>query len=307
MKKVYNWGILGAGSIAHKFAGDLKLLPNAKLLAVGSRSSERARKFAAEHAIMKAYGTYEELVTDPELDVIYIASRHVGHYPDSMLCLEHGKAVLCEKPVAINRRQFERMIGLAAEKKLFFMEALWTRFIPSFMKCLEIVKSGLIGKVRLIESDFCFNPPYDPMGRLYNPLLGGGSLLDVGLYPVFLAMQMGSTITEIKAMAQLDGNNIDTSCTMLLSHEEGELSVLSSSIVTNGRVESIIHGNKGMVRLNRWWHVPTSVDIVLDGKSPENITFQEPGNGYQYEAEEVMKCLDEGKQGSDLWGRPGRG
>ena len=101
MKKVYNWGILGAGSIAHKFAGDLKLLPNAKLLAVGSRSSERARKFAAEHAIMKAYGTYEELVTDPELDVIYIASRHVGHYPDSMLCLEHGKAVLCEKPVAI--------------------------------------------------------------------------------------------------------------------------------------------------------------------------------------------------------------
>jgi predicted dehydrogenase len=297
----YNWGILGAGGIAAKFIGDLKLLPNARLYAVGSRSALRAEAFAAAHGIPKAYGTYEALVADPAVDIIYVASRHVGHYPDSLLCLDHGKAVLCEKPVAMNRLQFECMVGRAKEKKRFFMEALWTRFIPSFIRCKEIVESGAIGEVRLIESDFCFNAPVNPDGRLYNPLLGGGALLDIGLYPLFCALEFGGGIVDVKAMATFDRSGVDTACSMLTAHAGGALSVLFCSMTTAGRIESIIHGSRGMVRLNRMWHTPTSIDLMPDHAPPEHITFDEPGTGYQYEAAEVMKCLDEGRIESALW------
>lgn len=301
MSRRFNWGILGAGKIAKKFASDLKLLPNANLYAIGSKSQERANEFASQFGFEKAYGSYEEFASDPDIDIVYIASRHVGHYPDSLLCLNQGKAVLCEKPVAINQNQFERMIAVAKEKKVFFMEALWTKFIPSFIKCKEIITSGEIGEVKLIESDFCFNPPYNPKARLFDPYLGGGALLDVGIYPLFFALEIGSEITDLRALAKLDENGIDSTCTIILSHELEEQSVLSTSVVTPGRVESIVHGSKGMVRLNKWWHTPTSVDLMLDDKESLHLTFDEPGFGYQYEAVEVMKCIEAGKQESELW------
>ncbi|MBN1577258.1 MAG: Gfo/Idh/MocA family oxidoreductase [Chitinispirillaceae bacterium] len=301
MAMIYNWGILGAGGVAGKFVNDLKLLPNANPYAVGSKSAERAATFAASHGIKKSYGSYEALASDPAVDIVYIATRHNGHYPASLLCLSNGKPVLCEKPVAVNRLQFERMAGLAKEKRLFFMEALWTRFIPSFLRCREIVAGGNIGEVRLIESDFCLNAPVYPDGRLYNPRFGGGSLLDIGLYPVFLALEIGSEIVDVKALAALDRGGIDTSCSMLMAHAGGELSILFSSITTSGRIESVIHGSRGMVRLNRMWHTPTSIDLMPDHAPPEHITFDEPGGGYQYEAAEVMKCLDAGRKESALW------
>ncbi|MBN1308831.1 MAG: Gfo/Idh/MocA family oxidoreductase [Chitinispirillaceae bacterium] len=297
----HTWGILGAGGIAAKFLGDLKLLPNARLHAVGSRSAERAAAFAAAHGIPKAYGSYEALAADPGIDIVYIATPHAGHYPHSLLCLDHGKAVLCEKPVAINRRQFERMVARAKEKKRFFMEALWTRFVPSFIKCKHLVESGAIGEVRLIESDFCFNAPVNPDGRLYNPRIGGGALLDIGLYPVFCALEFGGEIVDVKATAAFGRNGVDTACSMLLGHANGELSVLFCSMTTEGRVESVIHGSRGMVRLNRKWHTPTSIDLMPDHAPPQHFTFDEPGRGYQYEAVEAMKCLDEGKLESALW------
>jgi len=301
MQKIYNWGILGAGSIAAKFASDLKLLPNARLGAVGSKSHERAEKFAAEHGFAKSYGSYEEFAADPDIDIVYIASRHIGHYPDSLLCLNHGKAVLCEKPVAMNQGQFERMIQLAEEKDLFFMEALWTRFIPSFLRAKEIIDSGKLGRITLIESDFCFKPDYDPEGRLFNKALGGGALLDIGLYPLFLALEFGGDIEEIKAQAYLDERSVDRICNMLVRHREGILSVLYCSIVNNGRVESLIHGTEGILRMNKWWHTPTSLDLMLNDRNPVHIDFEEPGFGYQYEAEEVMRCLDQGKKQSGLF------
>jgi len=302
MKKTYNWAILGAGSIAEKFASDLNLLPNAKLYAVGSRSLERAEKFASRHKIQKAYGTYEEMVKDPLIDIVYIATRHVSHYSNSILCLNHGKAVLCEKPVAMNKNQFSIMRDTASKMKLFFMEALWTRFIPSFKKCKELVENGKIGDIKLIESDFCFKAYFDKEGRLFNPLLGGGALLDIGIYPVFFALEMVGKPIEVEAFACIGETKVDENCTIQFKHENDILSSLFSSIATNGRNEAIVHGTKGLIRINTMWHIPTSVDLLLNDEKPVHYSFEEPGFGYQYEAEEVMDCLDKGLTQSSVFG-----
>ncbi len=302
MKKVYNWAILGAGRIAEKFASDLKLLPNAKLYAVGSRSQERAEKFALHHHVQKAYDTYEEMVKDPLIDIVYIATRHVSHYSNTILCLTHGKAVLCEKPIAMNKNQFSVMVDTASKNKQFFMEALWTKFIPSFKKCKELVENGTIGDIRLIESDFCFKAYFDKEGRLFNPLLGGGALLDIGIYPVFFALEMAGKPLEVEAFASIGETKVDENCTILIKHENDILSSLFCSITTNGRTEAIVHGTKGMIRINREWHIPTTVDLLLDDEKPVHYNFEEPGFGYQYEAEEVMNCLDNGLTQSSVFG-----
>jgi predicted dehydrogenase len=294
MKKIYNWGIIGPGSIAHKFASDLKLLPNASLYAIGSRSVERAKFFANKYGAIKAYGSYEELAKDPEVDIVYIASRHIGHYPDSMLCLQNRKAVLVEKPIGMNVNQCLAMIGMARRNKVFLMEALWTRFIPSFLKCKELIEGGAIGDITLIYADFCIKPPYDIDGRLFNPMFGGGSLLDIGLYPVFLALTLAGKPINIKAQATFTETHVDQNCSMLLKHEKDILSVLFCSLINTGRTEAMIHGSMGKIRINTMWHIPTSVDLFIDDNKPVHYAFDESGNGYQYEAAEVMRCLDEG-------------
>ena len=301
MGKKWNWAILGAGSIARKFAADLKRCGNAVPYAAGSRSRERAESFAKEFGMARAYGSYEELVNDPQVDVVYIATRHTGHYPAALLCLEHGKNVLCEKPAAINGKQLAKTVALARAKDLFFMEALWTRFLPSFRKAKELVVSGAIGELQIIEADFCMNVPFNPRHRLFNPEEGGGSLLDIGIYPLFCAMTMGSTITRITADAKLDSQGIDTFCNMHCMHENEERSLLLSTITAGGRNEALLHGSDGMLRLNSWWHTPTSLDLVRNDTTTEHFSFREPGNGYQYEAAEVMRCLDEGKTASPEW------
>jgi predicted dehydrogenase len=163
-----------------------------------------------------------------------------------------------------------------------------------------MVRQGDIGDIRLIEADFCINPPADPENRWHDPRQGGGSLLDIGIYPVFCALEFGSTVTGCTSTAVLR-NNIDTTCSIQLTHANGELSVLFSSVLTNGRTEAIIHGSKGYLRLNRWWHTPTSLDLVPDGKDPVRFNYDCAGHGYQYEAAEVMRCLDHGRTESPLW------
>jgi predicted dehydrogenase len=300
--KSYNWAIIGPGKIAQKFASDLKLLPNANLYAIGSRNLERAKNFASEYGFQKAYGSYKEVAEDPNVDVVYIASPHVGHYRDSLLCLNNGKAVLCEKPVAINEQQCRIMLETAKKNNVFFMEALWTRFIPSFIKCKELIEEGEIGEVLLVECDFCFKAHYEIEGRLFNPMLGGGSLLDIGLYPVFLSLEILGKPVEINAMAAMSDTGVDSSCTMLFKNNDNKLSVLFSTLIADGRTEAIIHGSEGMIRINTMWHIPSSVDLIKKGTGPVHFKFIEPGYGYQYEAEEVMKCLDDKKIESPIFG-----
>lgn len=301
MEKTWNWGILGAGHIAHKFAAGLKLLPKANLYAVGSRSQERAEAFAGEVGMTKAYGSYEELVSDPLVDIVYIASWHTSHYRDTLLCLNHGKHVLCEKPAAINGKQLEVMVNTACSKKLFLMEALWTRFLPSFRKCEELLISGIIGELRIIESDFCMNIPFDPSHRVYNPKIGGGSLLDIGIYPVFCAVTLGSPVTALTANAIRNDQGVDTFCSVRTTHANGERSILFSTLNAPGRNETLLHGSEGMLRLNSRWHTPTTLDVIHKDETVEKILFDEPGNGYQYEAAEVMHSLDAGHTTSELW------
>jgi predicted dehydrogenase len=217
------------------------------------------------------------------------------------MCLNQGKAVLCEKPVAMNQNQFNAMIESAKKNRMFFMEALWTRFIPSFLKFKDLVESGTIGEIKIIESDFCFKAPYDPAGRLFNPMLGGGSLLDIGIYPVFMALTMAGVPESMHAMAKQGVTKVDESCSILFKHPKGILSILYSSVVNHGRTQTIIYGSKGYIRLNTMWHMPSSIDLFLNDKDPEHFSFKEPGNGYQYEADEVMNCLNQGKLASEIF------
>jgi len=301
MPKTYTWGIIGPGKIAQSFARDLLLLPNARIGAVASRSQERASAFAEEFGVEKTYSSYGALNTDPEIDIIYVATLHTGHYLDTLLGLNNGKHVLCEKPVAMNSRQLEHMISTACNKGVFFMEALWTRFLPSFVKCLELLHDNVIGDLRIINADFCINPPYNEDSRLFNPEKGGGSLLDIGIYPVFLALEAAGEPEVISSVATLGPASVDTTCSILMRHANGIQSILYSSTKTNSRNEALFCGSKATLRLKRFWHTQTTLELLTDDREPVQFTFDNPGSGYQFEAAEVMRCCDQSLSESTIW------
>jgi predicted dehydrogenase len=222
----YNWAVLGCGKIARKFSSDLKLLPAARLYAAASRDFQRAQEFAAEMGFEKAFGSYEEMVNDPEVDVVYIATPHSHHREHAMLCLNHKKAVLCEKAFAINRQEAEEMVQCAQKNHTFLMEAFWTMFQPSFRKAMEILQKGELGELKHVRSDFAFNGPYDPQKRLYNIALGGGSLLDIGIYPVFAALTSLGKPEEIKAIADFSPSGAEETIGMLFKYPTAKWPVL---------------------------------------------------------------------------------
>ncbi len=301
VKKTYNWAVLGCGKIARKFSNDLKLLPNARLYAAASRDAERAGEFAKEFGFEKAYGSYEEMVQDTEVDAVYIATPHSFHREHTLLCLNHKKAVLCEKAFAINKREAEEMIACAKANNTFLMEAFWTMFQPSFRKALEIIQSGELGKLNMVRSDFAFNGPYDPQKRLYNIALGGGSLLDIGIYPVFAALTALGKPDTLKTMADFSASGVEESISMLFKYKGGEMASLASSFASHSPVQTEYWCESGYLVLNTRWHAPTSITINRAGEKPEVFpSMHKEGAGYQYEAEHVMKCLDEGRIESDI-------
>lgn len=300
MSKTYNWAILGCGKIARKFSSDLKLLPNANLYAAASRDMERAQAFATEFGFKKAYGSYEEMVSDPEIDAVYIATPHSFHHEHAMLCLNHKKAVLCEKAFAINKKEAEEMVACAKANNTFLMEAFWTMFQPSFRKAMEIISSGELGKLNMVRSDFAFKGPYDPQKRLYNIALGGGSLLDIGIYPVFAAITALGKPQAIKSMAEFSPTGTEESIGMLFKYPGGEMASLFSSFASYSPIQTEYCCEQGYLVLNTRWHAPTSITINRAGEEARNLpSVHKEGAGYQYEAEHVMKCLDEGRIESD--------
>ncbi len=200
MKK-YKWGILAPGKMSAKFTRGIKLLENAELYAVGSRDLQRAILFAKDYGFKKYYGSYEELASDPELEIVYIASPHSHHYEHTMLCLKNGKHVICEKAFAINSKEVEEMISEARKRNLFLMEALWPPFQPFYKKAQEIIRSGILGKIIHLDGYFSFIPPYDPDDRKFNLALGGGSLLDIGIYPVIDALDISGCSCRNKSFS----------------------------------------------------------------------------------------------------------
>ncbi|MCF8379696.1 MAG: Gfo/Idh/MocA family oxidoreductase [Bacteroidales bacterium] len=298
MKSNYSWGILGPGKIAHKFAQGLSVTKKGKLSGVASRSEERAKQFAEKYGAAKFYGSYEDLIEDEEIDIIYISTPHHLHYELSKKCILKGKNVLCEKPAAINSVQFEELRMLAKEKSVFYMDALWTRFLPGIIKALELLPQ--IGDVKSINCDFGFKADYDPDSRLFNPEYGGGSILDIGIYTLFIPLLFLGYPDKISAEGKLGTTGVDESATMILNYSSGAEANLFSTFLANTTTMAEITGSKGSLRLNPRFFTPTSLNVSLTGKEDKLFEFETKMNGYEYEAEEVMNCLDKGMTESKL-------
>jgi len=294
--KIYNWAVLGCGKIANKMAHDLKFLPNAKLYAAASRDFNRALEFASEWGFERAYGSYEEMVNDPKVDVVYIATPHSHHFEHSLLCLEHKKAVLCEKAFSLNATEVQQMIDAAKANNTFLMEAFWTMFQPSFRKAQEILQSGELGKIKLVRSDFGFNAPFIEDKRLYNVALGGGSLLDIGIYPVFAALSSLGVPEKIKTFADFSPTGSEESISMIFKYAGGEMANLTSSFSSHSPTQTEYWCENGYLVLNPRWFTPTNITIFRAGSDPETLPKEESkGWGYEYEAAHVMECLDRGE------------
>jgi predicted dehydrogenase len=298
MPDSFKWGIIGAGRIAGKFASDLKTLRTAKLHAVASRSPERAQAFADEYGATLAFGTYEEIL-DSGVQAVYVATRHPAHAQATILCLERGIPVLCEKPFAMNRREVQQMIDAARRSDTFLMEAIWTRFLPTTLKALELIESGRIGEVVSVKADFGFKAKKDLSGRLYNKDLGGGSLLDIGIYPAFLSLLLLGKPKGILAHAVLGETGVDEEMAAILTYDAGRMAQIHSTIRADTKTEAFIYGTEGVIHIHSRWHEPTSMSLLLPGERPQDFFFDYPCIGYAYEAEEVMACLAAGKKESD--------
>lgn len=300
MKK-YNWAILGCGHIAKKFVNDLKLLPNANLYAAASRDLQKANEYKNEYGFEVAYGSYLEMVKDPKVDAVYIATPHAYHHDHAILCLNHKKAVLCEKAFAINKNEAAEMIACAKENNTFLMEAFWTMFQPSFIKAMEILKSGVLGKLQIVRSDFAFNAPFIEEKRLYNVNLGGGSLLDIGIYPVFAALKSLGKPKTIKTFTHFSSTGTEESISIIFKYSGGEMANLTSSFSSHSPTQTEYWCEKGYMILNPRWFAPTNITIVKNGEEPQTFRPEHfVGAGYHYEAAHVMKCLDEGKIESEI-------
>jgi predicted dehydrogenase len=300
MKKKYKWGILAPGKMSAKFTKGLKLLGNVELYAVGSRDLKRAKQFADEFGFKKYYGSYEELASDPDLEVVYIASPHSYHHEHTMLCLKHKKAVICEKAFALNSREVEEMIKEAAKQKVFLMEALWPPFQPIYQKTKEILHGGEPGKIVHLNGFFSFKPPFDPIDRKFNINLGGGSLLDIGIYPVIDALYFMGVPSEVIAKASFAETGSEDSISIIFGYNDSRMATLYSSFRTAGSIGCDLLCENGNLFFSRERDMSQQLIVAMDGKENKEYSLLPDGMGYQFEATEVMNCLDEGKLQSDV-------
>jgi len=298
------WGILACGKIAKKFAADLKLVDDGELIAVASRDIERAKQFATEFPTKHIFGSYEELVNCDEVDAIYVASPHSHHHEHTILCLNHGKAVLCEKAFAINQHQAKEMIDLARSKKVFLMEALWTRFLPHYLKVREMIAEGKLGTLKGVLANFGFKPPEPVSPRLFDPSLGGGSLLDIGIYPVFLAQSILGVPDSITAKMDPAHTGVDEQCSIVFHYKNGMTANLFSTLASNLETDADIFGTNGRIRLtNRFYEPSATIQYYPDIITSRTIipVEKEPGWGYQHEIRHVNVCLQKGLTESPVW------
>jgi predicted dehydrogenase len=300
MARKFRWGILAPGKMSEKFTIGLKLLPDAELVAVGSRDLQRAKKFALGYGFQKYYGSYEELAADAEVEVVYIASPHSHHHEHTMLCLRNGKHVICEKAFALNSKEVEEMIVEAKNRNLFLMEALWPPFQPFYIKAKEILQSGILGKIMHLHGQFTFIPPYDPNERKFNLALGGGSLLDIGIYPVIDALTFLGIPSEIKASAAFGETGTDESVSVILSYANGQMATLYGSFRTDTGIGCDILCENGNLTVSRERDMSQKVLLRLHGKEAREFIYKPEAMGYHWEAEEVMRCLTEGRTESTV-------
>lgn len=300
MSETIRWGILSTGNIARQFARGLEALPDAELVAVGSRAQESADAFGDEFDVPHRHASYKALANDSEVDVIYIGTPHPYHLENTLLCLDAGKAVLCEKPFAINVTEAKAMVDLARERGVFLMEAMWSRFLPAIVKVRELLDEGVLGEIRMFTGDFGFNARPNPEHRLFNPAMGGGALLDVGIYPISFASLIFGEPESIVSMAHIGETGVDEEASILLGYRDGQTANCYTAIRLNTPNAASIIGREGRIDIHpRFWYA-TDFTLHLNGKEPVEYHLPYEGNGYNYEAIEVGNCLREHKLESSV-------
>ncbi|MFN7116340.1 MAG: Gfo/Idh/MocA family protein [Saprospiraceae bacterium] len=286
-----NWGIIGLGRIAHTFAKDLAILDNARLHAVASRSLDNARAFADEYRVQHYFGRYEDLLNLPDLDAVYIATPHASHAELSILCLENGIPVLCEKPLAINLHEAQAMVAWSQRTQTFLMEAMWTRFLPHMQKILDLIDANQLGRVHTVKATLGFDGQQRPNQRLFDPELGGGALLDIGVYPVFLAHLLLGRPDAIEAESRINANGIDEATRATFLYENGRKAEIYSSITEATQNEAVIYGERGHIHIGGKWNAPSAFTLYLEGQAPQEFTFNLPGHGFYLEIIEATECI----------------
>ena len=339
MSKTIRWGVLGTGTVASQFIQGLKAVPNAQLWAIGSRTLEKAQGFAQLFNVPKAYGSYEELVQDPNIDVVYIATPQTRHKVDSILCLSAGKAVLCEKPFTVTSQEAREVMAVAQKHQVFCMEAMWMRFMPLIQEVRCLIQAGEIGDVQLLTADFGYPTEFDPKNRFFNPELGGGALLDRGVYPLSLAFLLLGKPLHVSGAPCMGKTGVDDQSVLVLRYGNGAMAILHSTLHTYGSNTAVITGTRGKITIKEPFYKPEHISITRFSEQPVVVTSQKTalatgwkgtvvgklkqnrwlktlaklrkenvtniyqslaGNGYNYEAEEVVNCLQMGKLESSL-------
>lgn len=293
------WGIIGLGAIAHKFASEL-LLENEEIYAVASRDLNKAKEFALQYGCSHYYGTYDELLEDNNVDIIYIATPHNSHASISIKALEKNKNVLCEKPFALDYQEAEEMVNLSKEKDKFLMEAFWTRFNPVFLEIFQRIKAGEIGEIKYINADFCFPANFASKNRLSELSLGGGSLMDIGIYPVFLSYAILGNPIDILATSHFGNSGIDLQTSIILNYKNSQ-AILHSSFEYHSNMEATICGTKGRIIIHPIWHMADTYTLINNEGEKKNYILPRKGIGYTHEIQECKKCIQNKMIESNLW------
>jgi predicted dehydrogenase len=293
------WGILATGKIAGSFATNLALVPDAELAAVASRREESARAFAEEHGAARAYGSYEQLVADPGVDVVYVATPHALHKDNVLMAFEAGKPVLCEKALTLNARDAAELVAVARDKQLFFMEAMWMRCNPVIRRLQQLAGTGAIGRIQQVRADLGFLVDRPETDRLLAPELGGGALLDMGIYPLTFAWLFLGEPEQVQATATMAPSGIDLNIAISLGYASGAVASLSSTMTAWSPRTGSIATDRGRIDLPDAFHQPTSATWSADGET-EEIREDVLGTGLANEAQEVIRCLRNGETESPL-------
>lgn len=301
MSQNTNWGIMATGKIAHTFAKAVNAADGARLYACASRSGEKAAAFGKLYGAEKCYGSYEELAADPNVDIVYVASPMSCHYDNVRLCFEHGKNVLCEKSITMDSEQLLELIKIAKEKDLFFMEAMWTKCLPSFLKAKEWVQAGKIGEIRAIRADFSNPVDFDPEDRLFRPELGGGALLDLAVYPItFITSFLGYEPMETFSSVYFGRGGVDTDEAVIFKYEKAFASMTAGFSMENEN-RAVIVGTEGRIAFDPWFFCTDTVRLSDgDNKLLEESVTPHLYSGYEYEVLEAQRCLAEGLKESPL-------
>jgi predicted dehydrogenase len=300
MSERVRWGILATGGIASTFVEDLKLQPDAEVLAVGSRSKEAAEAFAGRYDIPRAYGSWADLAADGDVDVVYVATPHSAHYAATRICLEAGRAVLCEKPMTLDLETSAELIAMARDRGLFLMEAMWMRCNPVVRHMAELVAGGAIGEVTSVHADFSIAGPFEATHRLRARELGGGALLDLGVYPIHLAHLLLGAPDHVRAWAKITPEGVDENTGMIFGYDSGAIAALTCGIVRGTPIMALITGSAGRIELPPAFFAAREFVLHRDGAEPEVFRGSSEGRGYQHEAAEVQRCLREGLLESPL-------